>query len=109
MKKISRKVKIENTFNAVLDHFHPDAMNYGGWTIKVDVREIDLDFMKKEFDGIIEIKDPNDFAPMHAYLSIGTGEFKDAHTIRVLREKVESYKEEADRLYNGIKKLVEGP
>lgn len=103
-----KKSRKQNSFDVVLDHFHPDSINYSGcpWIIRVNPKEVDVKFIKEEFKGIIEVDESIAHEPR--LVPVRGGEFKHEHTIRVLRYNSMVYKEEADRYHDGMKALLDG-
>jgi hypothetical protein len=88
----------------MLDHFHEESLNYGGWDITVKTLEEAL-FINDEFKGILKATEDRKCLNFKVRRLKGS-KFKNKHTVIVLRCKAESYKEEADRLHSGMKALL---
>lgn len=97
-----RRKKTDNLLDDILDHFHPDALNYGGWP--VILAKWDRSFIEKEFAGVLEIDGDDLLARVRR---VDGSKFKPGHTIRVLRRALGVYKKEANHYYNGLRKLLD--
>lgn len=88
----------------MLEHFHPESINHGKWDISIKTK-LEADLVRKEFSTALKVSKSGDrfLASLRA-----NPKFLSRHTIWVLRNKAESYKEEADRYYDGLKRLLEG-
>ena len=95
----------EKIIQEMVDHFHEESSMYGGWPISVKTLDEAL-IINEEFKGTLKAMEDKE-SKRFTVIRKKNSKFADKHTIRVLREKAELYKLEADRFYNGIKKLID--
>lgn len=95
----------EAALEYILDHFHKDSCNYGGWPLENHESKMSSELVlaiMKEFDGIIKVERVGSFIRF----SLDSKPFKLKHTVRVLRRQLKMYRDEANKYYNGMKKLI---
>jgi len=101
MKKIIERQK--DIIDDVLYHFHPESSCYGGWELRYSNEDPAVKIIKREFKGILSIKKQG---PTYVVKKIQKRRFKPIHTIKILTEERNLYREEAHKLRDGLHTLL---
>lgn len=85
----------------LMTHFYPGAISYGGWPIHI--KKEDQELVKVELKGALTLEKSK-----HGVLvaSLPKPKWPTQYVIELLTYERDMYREEADKLYNGIKSLV---
>jgi len=95
-----KKEEIEDIMINQLLHFHPDAMNYGGWNIRISKYEAPI--IRRHFKRTLKIIKDKDGDLVVKPIS---KKFTPKQTALLYKYERDIYKEEADKLYYAIKAL----
>jgi hypothetical protein len=111
-KKAAAKKEVKRAWDDlrldILEHFHPEHMNHGKWSIYLTQEHVAI--LDAEFKGTLAYAVDSRRTGYNVLVrALPDGKFTPEQTIIVLRAGLEVYKSEADRLYDGMKKLLEGP
>lgn len=79
----------------LLEHFHPEAMNNGGWPIVVKDEEVFI--IESEFPNLELYEDGSQLMVRKL-----NDNFTPKQEVTLFRYERDVYKEEADRFWNGI-------
>jgi len=90
---------------STIQHFHSDFDAFGGYPICVSKENADL--LRKELGYVLKITKTDQFAERPYKVEMREGKkFKSKHVLQTMIEDRNSWREEANRYYNGLKGLL---
>ncbi len=95
--------KKEDKLLDTITHFHPESGGYGGWACEVKKEEVV--FFTKNFKNLRLFKDGK--RTLVTTRGGQAGKFSTEHTILMLKYERDSALECENKLYNGLRKLLD--